>query len=232
MRKLAFKLATLIFFNLLLGVTAKKNLHAALSLKHVFHVGGSKFPGLLRRLDISPKTKDQFAASQATIPLDVKLKYGSFPHYISKHTLDAKQRIAVARSPDSSYDDWSVSKLLKHSPIKDTNSQTVDLRLQNSIDNDFEMQMEKEVGTWSTKAMKLPDETDPKTVLSLATMTYNTYYDPTKKSTHWIDMGGKWNESVGFGWESDGIRGYVFADERNEVMVITVKGTSAALFGI
>ncbi|KAJ3129144.1 putative lipase atg15 [Nowakowskiella sp. JEL0407] len=135
----------------------------------------------------------------------------------------------------STYSDWSVRGFKSAQKFKSL------VKVQNGRNGGFGDEQDLEVGTWKTKSAVLPDETDPKTVLSIANMTckirlagdeINTYYDPAKKKTNWFDMGGKWNESVGFGWESDGIRGYVFADERNEIMVITVKGTSAAFFGV
>ncbi|KAI8799259.1 Alpha/Beta hydrolase protein, partial [Cladochytrium replicatum] len=81
------------------------------------------------------------------------------------------------------------------------------------------------------RSILVPDPTDPDLVLNVGAMTFNTYYDPSKKEKSWIDYG-YWNESTGFGWESDGIRGYVFADPSNEIMVITVKGTSPSFIGI
>jgi lipase ATG15 len=35
-----------------------------------------------------------------------------------------------------------------------------------------------------------------------------------------------------FGWKDDGIRGYVFTDEKQDIVVITFKGTSTSLFGV
>ncbi|KAJ3411444.1 putative lipase atg15 [Chytridiales sp. JEL 0842] len=68
-----------------------------------------------------------------------------------------------------------------------------------------------------------PDMSDPQTVLSLAKMTYNSYNEPTDKQ--WMPIPG-YNVTDRFGWTSDGIRGYVFVDEENEVVVVAVKGTS------
>ncbi|RKO95008.1 alpha/beta-hydrolase, partial [Caulochytrium protostelioides] len=45
--------------------------------------------------------------------------------------------------------------------------------------------------------------------------------------TGWLDIPG-WNLTDRFGWDSDGIRGYVFTDLEDDVMVIALKGTSLA----
>ncbi|PVU86241.1 hypothetical protein BB561_006776 [Smittium simulii] len=46
----------------------------------------------------------------------------------------------------------------------------------------------------------------------------------------WEYLGDKWRNDTGIGWDSDGIRGYVFASEKNDTVVISFKGTSASLF--
>ncbi|TPX55878.1 hypothetical protein PhCBS80983_g04942 [Powellomyces hirtus] len=74
----------------------------------------------------------------------------------------------------------------------------------------------------------VPDYTDPQTVLSFAKMTSNSYLPPN--STRWLDVD-KWNLTIGFGWDQDGVRGYVFHDEQGH-LVLAYKGTSTALFGI
>ncbi|KAJ1672858.1 putative lipase atg15 [Spiromyces aspiralis] len=46
----------------------------------------------------------------------------------------------------------------------------------------------------------------------------------------WEDLGNFWDTKHSFGWRRDGIRGHVFASEDNSTIVISFKGTSAALF--
>ncbi|KAJ3159294.1 putative lipase atg15 [Geranomyces michiganensis] len=74
----------------------------------------------------------------------------------------------------------------------------------------------------------VPDYTDPQTVLSFAKMTSNSYLPPN--SSVWLDID-NWNLTLGFGWDQDGVRGYVFEDQRGN-LVLSFKGTSTALFGI
>ncbi|KAJ3216225.1 putative lipase atg15 [Dinochytrium kinnereticum] len=80
----------------------------------------------------------------------------------------------------------------------------------------------------SHKDLRLPNMTDTLTVLNLAKMTFNSYTEPNNKD--WMDIP-PWNVvsivlTDRFGWESDGIRGYVFVDETKDTVVIAVKGTS------
>ncbi|KAJ2995675.1 putative lipase atg15 [Globomyces sp. JEL0801] len=63
----------------------------------------------------------------------------------------------------------------------------------------------------------LPDHTDPETVLALAQMTYDAYFDTN--DSHWTTR---------FGFDSGAIRGYVFEDDLEETLVIVIKGTSLA----
>ncbi|KAJ3021109.1 putative lipase atg15 [Thoreauomyces humboldtii] len=80
----------------------------------------------------------------------------------------------------------------------------------------------------SAPTIVVPDYADPGTVLSFAKMTSNSYLPPN--NTNWLDID-KWNLTIGFGWDKDGLRGYVFEDE-NDNLVLAYKGTSTALFGI
>ena len=75
------------------------------------------------------------------------------------------------------------------------------------------------------KQARVPDHTDPETVLTLGRMTYNSYIDPEDKT--WIDIPG-WDTTDRFGWVGKGIRGYVFTDDEAEQMIIVLKGTTLA----
>ncbi|KAL0065248.1 putative lipase atg15 [Marasmius tenuissimus] len=63
-------------------------------------------------------------------------------------------------------------------------------------------------------------------------MANNAYVmDPTQPD--WYDLGGNWTNTHPFGWESDddGFRGQVFTTPDNSTVVVSIKGTSAGLFG-
>lgn len=87
------------------------------------------------------------------------------------------------------------------------------------------------VHSFQTKEMLVPDHTSKETILAMAWMTYDAYYEPGTPSG-WIDIGHGWNVSDGFGWRDDGVRGYVFLDDDQDVAVIAIKGTSASFLGI
>ncbi|GBC35993.2 autophagy associated lipase Atg15 [Rhizophagus irregularis DAOM 181602=DAOM 197198] len=63
-----------------------------------------------------------------------------------------------------------------------------------------------------------------KTLINLAKLTYNAYVKPEDQD--WYDLGKKYGLNDTFGWDQDGIRGYVFASNDNKTLVISIKGTS------
>ncbi|KAI5810681.1 Alpha/Beta hydrolase protein [Pyronema omphalodes] len=82
---------------------------------------------------------------------------------------------------------------------------------------------------WRYDEVVQPDITDKDTVLSLARIAANAYVE-LHNTTEWMEVGTPYNHSSSFGWESDGIRGHVFADPDNSTVIIGLKGTSAAVF--
>jgi lipase ATG15 len=82
---------------------------------------------------------------------------------------------------------------------------------------------------WTVDDMAGPNVTDRETVLSFARMASNAYIlEPN--TGEWEDVGGGFNYTEDFGWESDGLRGHIFADTENSTVVIGLKGTSPAMF--
>ncbi|KAH6850383.1 Alpha/Beta hydrolase protein [Chaetomium sp. MPI-CAGE-AT-0009] len=82
---------------------------------------------------------------------------------------------------------------------------------------------------WTVDDVPGPDVTDKDTVLTMALMAADAYVEGPGKAD-WEDVGGPFNRSLDFGWEGDGLRGHVFADETNSTIVIGLKGTSPAVF--
>ncbi|PVU90182.1 hypothetical protein BB561_004997 [Smittium simulii] len=74
----------------------------------------------------------------------------------------------------------------------------------------------------------VPDVSDKGTLISLAQMAANAY--SVKDSSSWEKLGKNWKTDMSIGWESDGLRGYTFVTEKNDTVVISLKGTSASLF--
>ena len=72
-----------------------------------------------------------------------------------------------------------------------------------------------------------PDVTDLGTVLEFAKMASNAYLADTKE---WLEV--PYETLAGFGFLEDGLRGYIFGNDDNSLIILSFKGTSAKFFGI
>jgi lipase ATG15 len=82
---------------------------------------------------------------------------------------------------------------------------------------------------WTLDEVKGPNISDKDTVLNLAIMAADAYAAIPGEGD-WQDVSQGYNRSTGFGWEGDGLRGHIFADKNNETVIISLKGTSPAVF--
>lgn len=82
---------------------------------------------------------------------------------------------------------------------------------------------------WTVDEVAGPNVTDKETVVSFAKMANNAYTEGITQPD-WMDVGSGYNYTEDFGWESDGLRGHIFADKTNATVVIGLKGTSMAVF--
>ncbi|KAL8706312.1 MAG: hypothetical protein Q9201_000631 [Fulgogasparrea decipioides] len=82
---------------------------------------------------------------------------------------------------------------------------------------------------WTLDEVPGPNVTDKETVVNLALMAANAY-DQNPGTGEWEDVSAGFNYSNSFGWESDGLRGHIFADEGNKTIVVALKGTTPAVF--
>ncbi|CAG8951786.1 hypothetical protein HYFRA_00005590 [Hymenoscyphus fraxineus] len=84
---------------------------------------------------------------------------------------------------------------------------------------------------WTLDDVYGPDVTDKETILSLAQMAANAYC-PIPGSGNWKDVEGGFNRTndEGFGWQGNTLQGYLYADESNSTIVISIKGTSLAIW--
>jgi len=84
---------------------------------------------------------------------------------------------------------------------------------------------------WTMDTLAGPDVTDRDTVLTFAQMAANAYVEQPGTGD-WKDVNGGYNrtDDDGFGWQGDGLRGYLFIDEKNTTIVIGLKGTSLAIW--
>ncbi|CAO3625930.1 unnamed protein product [Cunninghamella echinulata] len=73
----------------------------------------------------------------------------------------------------------------------------------------------------------VPNIEDHPTVLSLGLMAYDAY---TKiGGTDWYELDNHWTMNDTFGWEEDGLRGHVFSNADESLIIISIKGTTAGL---
>jgi lipase ATG15 len=84
---------------------------------------------------------------------------------------------------------------------------------------------------WEEEIVPGPDVESRETLLTLAKMSNNAYVEPG--DAYWYDLGERWNKTYPFGWEpdADGFRGQVFSTPDNSTVVVSIKGTSAGVFG-
>jgi lipase ATG15 len=83
--------------------------------------------------------------------------------------------------------------------------------------------------SWATEEISQPNITDKETVLTMAKIAADAYVK-VEHTQDWLDVGSKYNLTDDFGWDSDGLRGHIFADETNSTVIIGLKGTSGAVF--
>lgn len=84
---------------------------------------------------------------------------------------------------------------------------------------------------WTMDTIAGPDVTDKQTVMTFAQMAANAYVEEPDTGD-WRDVNSGFNrtDDHGFGWDSDGLRGYLYIDESNSTVVIGLKGTTLAIW--
>jgi lipase ATG15 len=172
------------------------------TLRHILHKGSHQYPNLFRKVDITPG-----------LSLDHIQDGDEDPDYVT-----------TVLSTDS-YRTNSAPMTIER--LADRRRSTIDRLLEAG-------QMRGEAvslpaSAWSMDDMDAPNITDKETILSLARMASNAYI-LKPRTGDWVDVGGGFNYTEDFGWESDGLRGHIFADTKNKTVVIGLKGTSPAVF--
>lgn len=82
---------------------------------------------------------------------------------------------------------------------------------------------------WVAEDIAGPDIEDKETIISLASMSEDAY-KPGPDDPEWMDVDENYNSSVPFGWDDSGIRGHVFSDDSNSTIILSIKGTTVAMF--
>ncbi|KAF8646690.1 hypothetical protein AX16_007103 [Volvariella volvacea WC 439] len=82
---------------------------------------------------------------------------------------------------------------------------------------------------WDDHHVVGPRTDKRQTLLQLAKMTFNSFYDGPDGHQEWYELDPYWKKNHPFGWEpsSDGLRGQIFASPDNSTVVVAIKGTSA-----
>lgn len=84
---------------------------------------------------------------------------------------------------------------------------------------------------WTMDEVNGPDVRDAETIHTFAQMAANAYV-PVPDTGDWKDVNGGFNRTndVGFGWNGTGLRGHLYVNEKNDTIVIGLKGTSLAMW--
>jgi lipase ATG15 len=81
-----------------------------------------------------------------------------------------------------------------------------------------------DASAWTIDDVPGPNVTDKETLLSIAHIAANAYLT-SRDDPEWFDVGVGFNYTNDFGWEMDGLRGHIFADEQNQTVIVGLKGT-------
>lgn len=75
----------------------------------------------------------------------------------------------------------------------------------------------------------VPVVSDKQTVLNLAHMAASSYLLPD--TPDWVPIDG-YKTNASFGWNDDGLRGYIYTTEEEDSVIVSFKGTTASFLGI
>lgn len=82
---------------------------------------------------------------------------------------------------------------------------------------------------WTLDTISGPNVTDQDTVINLAKISWCAYTE-VPGTSDWPNVGPGFNETQGFGWKGDNLRGHIFANKDNSTIIVSIKGTSPAFW--
>ncbi|GAA5876568.1 hypothetical protein JCM16303_003583 [Sporobolomyces ruberrimus] len=178
------------------------------TLRHAFHAPTDDRQRAPSRLDYSERDLVSISAlsSYSTTESVQKTKRVRTQRPSSQEAFHAARRASFAKS----------SRSFRGSTFLPTRAELQDEWLASTLE-------------WEDTEIVAPDTDDVDTLAAIGKMTSNAYTTPD--ASGWYDIGGGWNRTDSFGWKEHGIRGHVFADEKNETVVVAIKGTSAFIVG-
>ncbi|KAL4996993.1 putative lipase atg15 [Aspergillus recurvatus] len=170
------------------------------TLRHIVQRGAYEYPELHRRLDVKPHTQLRTISEDGTEDTETAA--------INVPLVAYSEPIIIERLADR-----RLSAIEEHLAAARNTGSAVTLTS----------------SQWTKDTVAGPNVTDKRTVLTFAKMTANDYIE-VPGTEDWQDINGKLNYSTSFGWQNDGLRGHIYADDTNSTIVISLKGTSPALF--
>lgn len=183
---------------------------------------------------VLPHTPESIQPAEHTFTLRHVYHHGTYKHpdLHRKHDVP-KDGARVFLEAEDGYDEVELepfklkSRSLTIQRLADRRPSVVDPMVAESRRRGFAAALD--MSAWSMDRVSAPDVTDKDTVLGLAYMAANAYV--TKEGdADWLDVGDPFDRHLDFGWEADGLRGHIFADENNSTVVIGLKGTTPAVF--
>ncbi|RAO67791.1 uncharacterized protein BHQ10_003803 [Talaromyces amestolkiae] len=170
------------------------------TLRHIYHRGTYEDPDLHLRLDVTLETRLRAFSDDTDVPGPVEAQQGTF----------------IARSSS-----LNIHRLADRRPAAIENHRA------NARSSEGTFTVPN--NAWVTDEISGPDVTNKNTIINFAKMTANDYI-AEPGTGDWNQITGRFNWSASFGWLADGLRGHIYADKTNSTIIISLKGTSAALF--
>ncbi|CAG8619940.1 13379_t:CDS:2 [Cetraspora pellucida] len=191
---------------------------SALLLSAVFPLNakGSTDNQSPRRHSSRTSTNSQGAT---TVTLKHIYHHGSsrFPNLIRRKDINEDSLRARELASDMTF--THTVKAINGTNVKPSNKHSVEEFQEKSKNEQISLIMD-----WEDTPTLLPQVSDWDTVRSLAKMTYNAYTE--EKDGDWYDLGESYDWNISFGWDKEGVRGHVFGDTNNDLLIISIKGTS------
>lgn len=178
----------------------------AFTIKHIYHHGTGEYETVHRRLDITPEFIEnyQLRSSGFGIASLPKSLIDSNPWNAKLGLKSQKSQIRRMTQRDPDF----IESYLEYIHSDPANANKIHL-------------------DWFDEDVHIPNVTDKDTIVALALMLSNAYVEEPGTGD-WIDVGEPWHNKSSYGWADSGLRGHVFTNEDDSIVVISIKGTSAA----
>lgn len=195
-----------------------------------FEQGDALIPGG----PIFPSNPDLLQPAEHIFSLRHIFHHGTYlhPELHRKRDIDsAGSRVLL--SAEDGHDEHEITSLRAKSQtttiqrLRDRRPSVVDPLVAQSRRQGFSAVLD--AAAWVEDEVLGPDITDKVTVVSMAYMAADSYVED-HDGPDWEEVGGPYNRTADFGWESDGLRGHIWSDDTNSTIVIGLKGTSPAVF--